>query len=121
MAYMSQERKKELAPKIKEVLKKYKMKGTIGVRDHSTLIVNIKSGVLDLLDNTNDSYSSANVFRIGSQFKDENKKFLTELLEAMMIGNHNRSDIMSDYFDVGWYTDINIGRWDKPYIYEGDK
>jgi hypothetical protein len=33
----------------------------------------------------------------------------------MMVGNHDRSDIQSDYFDVGWYVDINIGRWNKPY------
>jgi hypothetical protein len=36
----------------------------------------------------------------------------------MMVGNHNRSDIMSDYHDVGWYVDINIGQWNKPYILE---
>ncbi len=121
MAYVSQELKKELAPKIKEILKKFKMKGSISVRHHSTLVVTIKSGVLDLLDDTNDSYSSVNVYHIDSHFKNENKKFLSELLEAMMIGNHNRSDIMSDYFDVGWYTDIEIGKWDKPYIFEGSK
>ena len=34
---------------------------------------------------------------------------------AMMIGNHNESDSQTDYFNVGWYIDIGIGRWDKPY------
>jgi len=33
----------------------------------------------------------------------------------MMIGNHNNTDLMSDYFDVGWYISINVGKWDKPY------
>jgi len=23
---------------------------------------------------------------------------------------------MTDYFDVGWYISVNLGRWDKPYI-----
>jgi hypothetical protein len=33
----------------------------------------------------------------------------------MMVGNHDKSDVMTDYFNVGWYIDINIGKWDKPY------
>ena len=49
MAYISQEKKKELAPAIKAVLKKYGMKGTIGINHHSSLVVNLKEGVLDLL------------------------------------------------------------------------
>jgi len=23
---------------------------------------------------------------------------------------------MTDYFDVGWYISVNLGKWDKPYI-----
>jgi hypothetical protein len=33
----------------------------------------------------------------------------------MDIGNHDRSDIQTDYFDVGWYKSVNIGTWNKPY------
>jgi len=44
MSYMSQEKKKQLAPAIKAVLKKYGVKGSIGVRHHSSLVVNIKEG-----------------------------------------------------------------------------
>jgi len=43
-------------------------------------------------------------------------KFLTELKDAMNVGNYDRSDMQSDYFDVGFYIDINVGNWDKPYI-----
>jgi len=45
----------------------------------------------------------------------EAKAFLTEVYEAMMEGNHNNSDIQSDYFDVGWYVNIQVGKWNKPY------
>lgn len=48
MAYMSQEKKRELAPGIKAVLKKYGMQGTISVDNHSSLVVNVKSGDLDV-------------------------------------------------------------------------
>ena len=47
MAYVSQELKKELAVGIKKVLKKYKVKGSIAVRHHSTLVVNLKSGAVN--------------------------------------------------------------------------
>ena len=49
MAYISQQEKKELAPAIKAVLKKYGVKGSIAINHHSSLVVNIKSGVLDFL------------------------------------------------------------------------
>jgi hypothetical protein len=38
------------------------------------------------------------------------------VIDAMNDGNHDNSDIQSDYFDVGWYTHINVGRWNKPYL-----
>ena len=49
MAYVSQEDKKKLAPAIKAVLKKYKMKGTLAIHHHSSLVCNIKSGELDVI------------------------------------------------------------------------
>ena len=42
MAYISQDTKKELAPAIKAVLKKYNMKGTIGIDHHTSLRVRVK-------------------------------------------------------------------------------
>jgi len=115
MAYMTQEHKKELAPKIKAVCKKYDVKATLGVRHYSTLVLNIKSSSIDF-DLGDNSYESVNVYHIDGHYKGKAKDFLNEVHSVMMMGNHNNSDIMTDYFDVGWYTDINIGNWNKPYI-----
>ena len=60
MAYVSQEKKKQLAPKIKEVLKKYGMKGTISVNNHSTLVVTIKEGKLDMIGAKNEAMMASN-------------------------------------------------------------
>ena len=111
MAYMSQEKKKTLAPAIKSVLKEYNMKGSIGVHNHSTLIVNLKEGVIDF-GSKNDS---VNTYWIDSHYTGIAQQFLNELKDAMMDGNHNNSDIMTDYFDVGWYVEINVGKWNKEY------
>lgn len=113
MAYMSQEKKAELAPAIKAVLKKYNMKGSIAVRHHSTLVVNIKSGSIEFeQDNI-----QVNPYWIDSHYEGVAKDFLTELKDSMMVGKYDHSDYMSDYFSVGWCVDINIGSWDKPYQY----
>lgn len=30
---------------------------------------------------------------------------------------HDESNAQIDYFNTAFYIDINIGRWDKPYVY----
>ena len=132
MAFMDQRQKAFLAPAIKAVLKKYGMKGTIGVHNHSTLVVNVSQGPLDIIGNmfeiavkkpdsrysrnpTKPLYMQVNEHWIGENYSGKCKEFLQELKGAMDIGNHDRSDIQTDYFDVGWYKAINIGQWDKPY------
>jgi hypothetical protein len=117
MAYMNQEKKAELAPRIKAVLKKYGMKGTISVNNYSTLVVRLNEGAIDF-DTTN---ANVNVYWIDSNYSGVARDFLTELYRAMngagsSIANHDNSDIQTDYFDVGWYNDIHIGRWNRDYV-----
>tara|TARA_B100000927_G_scaffold291458_1_gene293787 strand:- start:2198 stop:2560 length:363 start_codon:yes stop_codon:yes gene_type:complete len=114
MAYVSQEKKKELAVGIKKVLKKYKMKGTIAVNNHSTLVVNLKSGVIDF--KAQNEHYQVNPYHIENQWTGVAKDFLVELLAAMKGDDwFDKSDIMTDYFHVAWYNDINIGKWNKAY------
>jgi len=134
MAYINQNEKKELAVGIKSVLKKYGVKGTIGVRHHSTLVVNLKSGKLDIIQNwfdtttkngtTNDygdvitkpEYMQVNEYWIDRNYSNTVKDFLNELVDAMKGPNYfNHDDSQSDYFHRSHYTDINVGNWNKPY------
>jgi hypothetical protein len=134
MAYMNQERKAKLAPAIKAVLKKYGIRGTISTDRHS-LSVNIKAGKLDFIQNFNTTcgndyyqvargfipakdYLQINPYHYDKHFSGTAADFFRELIEAMNVGNHDNSDIMTDYFDVGWYTHVNVGRWNKPYVVE---
>jgi len=135
MAYMNQDKKAKLAPNIKSILKRYGVKGTLAVRNHMTLVLNIKSGSLDFIGDYNKTVSEQpGGFRLGSPattsldinpywYRDHfsNKvirKFLDEILAAMNVGNHDNSNAQIDYFDVGWYIDVNVGNWNKPYILE---
>ena len=136
MAYMNQERKQERAPAIKAILKKYNVKGSLAVRNHSTLVLNLKAGSIDFIANSNrvcgenyyqvaqgfkpntSGYSQINPYHFEKHYDGEALSFLKEVHEVMNDGNHDRSDMQSDYFDVGWYSDVNIGQWNKPYILE---
>jgi hypothetical protein len=112
MAYVSQEMKSKLAPTIKAILKKYKMKGSISVRNHSTLAVTLKEGAI----NFGKDYIDVNPYWIHDQYEGKAKKFLTELLDAMKGPEFfDRSDSMTDYFCRSHYQSISIGKWDKPY------
>jgi hypothetical protein len=117
---MSQDRKKELTPAIKAVLKKYNLKGSISVDNYSSLIVTISSGDIDFLKDSGRGHISVNTSWIEDHFTGRANDCLLELKAAMMTGNHDNSDIMTDYFDVGWYIDIKIGKWNKPYNYTGE-
>jgi hypothetical protein len=136
MAYISQEKKAKIAPKVKAICAKYGVKATLAIRTHSTLALNIKSGTIDFIGNSNEvcgndyyqvakgfrantsGYESVNPYHFKSHYSGKALKFIAEVYAAMMEGNHDNSDAMVDYFDVGWYVDINIGKWNKPYILE---
>ena len=116
MAYVSQEKKAQLAPAIRAVLNKYNMKATISVRHHSSLVVTIKSGAIDF--GTNEC--NVNEYWIDQHYTGVARDFLTELLTAMQGPDwFCEDDSMTDYFHRSHYTDISIGRWDQPYVFMG--
>ena len=138
MAYVSKETKAALAPAIRAVLKKYGVKGTIAVRNHSALVVTIREGALDFIGEANQfnreyaertgqrfypvtDYYQANPYKGEDAYSDPTVGAFFKELTAAMRGDiwYDNSDIMTDYFDIAYYLYINIGRWDKPYAYTG--
>jgi len=117
MAYISQQDKKDLAPAIKKVLSKYGMKGSISIRHHSSLVVTLQSGAIQFDHSHGDGYTQVNTYHIESHYEGHAKAFLLELLAAMKGPKYfNNDDAMTDYFSRSHYTDINIGKWNKPYF-----
>ena len=116
MAYVSQNDKKELSVGIKKVLKKYGMKGNIGVKNHMSLYVDVMEGPINFDFSHGEGYSQVNTYWIDDHYKGIAKQFLNELLAEMKGKNYyNNDNAMIDYFDRSHYTDINIGKWNKPY------
>lgn len=130
-AYITQDEKKAIAPKVKEICKKYGVKGSLRIRHHSTLVLTISSGKLDFISNYNkvagafhrgERFTSAteslsiNPYWYEHHFDGDVKQFISEIIPALKgEGWFDKSDIMTDYFHVKHYFDIDVGKWDKPY------
>lgn len=126
MAYMSQEKKKEIVAKLKAELKDFDVKYTVSVINHSTIRMNIKSSSIDFISNYqettdrkdrgSDGHIQTNIYYLHDTFSGEALKFLEKAKAILNDGNFDESDPQTDYFHVGWYSDISIGAWDKPFV-----
>ena len=138
MAYMNQEKKAAIVAAVKPILKKYGVKGTFAVRNHSTICLNVKEGQIDFIENyiqtdidkvvankmSDDQVAyirknktlDVNPYWFQEHFSGKAKAFLTEVFTGMKsAGWYDRSDAQVDYFDTAYYVDVNIGSWKKPY------
>ena len=110
MAYINQEGKAKIAAALKPVLSKYGMKGSLSVRNHSTIALTLKSGPIDFQG------KGVNVYWIDRHHEGVARDFLNEALEAMRSADwFDKSDISEDYHHTAYYISINVGRYDKPY------
>jgi len=135
MAYISQEQKKEKLKKLKPLFKKYKVRATVSIRNYSTLSLNIWESPYDFMgqhfeykkknpglfsnltkENYEEIYLGARSIDF-KEFQGNAKKFLIEANAVLQESNYDKSDSMTDYFDIGFYVKINIGNSEKPYIF----
>ena len=130
MAYVSKEQKAKIADALKTAFgtdtKKRGFKYSLAIDNYSTIVCTISEGTVDFFGgiNRDDEYSyhddrghiQVNQYYIEKNFFGKVAEILAKINECLNIDNYNNSDAISDYFDVGWYSAINIGRWNKPYI-----
>jgi hypothetical protein len=120
MAYMSQEHKAEIAKLLKEVVPK-DWKYSLKVHHHSTLICTVWSAPVDVLGLVepplrSETHYNVNTYWYKDHIKDEAlREQVGKIIDAMNQGNWDRSDHMTDYFDVGHYIDLTFGNWEKPF------
>ena len=133
---MSQEKKKSIAADLKLALKNSGIKYTLAVRHYSTIVMTIQSGPVDFIQNYIDTVSKnphwtmyhntqtprvnpkaldINSYWYQDHFTGKSLDLLKTMYQCLNRGNHDRSDMQSDYFDVGWYVTVNIGTYKKPY------
>jgi len=112
MAYVSQEKKAKIAAALKLVVPKT-WKYSLAVRNHSTIVMTIKAAPADL--DHGKGHAQLNHYYLQDWLQGDDLKVMRDILDALNTDNHDNSDIQTDYFDVGHYISINIGRWNKPF------
>jgi hypothetical protein len=112
MAWMNQEKKAAISAELKKVMPK-SWKYSLSVRNHSTLVLTIRSAPIDLTKGQPNI--NVNHYWLDKQFSGDLLVQFVKIRNAMNTGNWDHSDAMTDYFDVGHYVDIKVGDWDKPF------
>ena len=125
MAFVDQAKKSRIAAQRKKVIPQG-WKYSLAVRNHSTIVCTIASAPFELIKACKGSeyfnpetatHCSINPYHNAAQVEDECvADVLCLVLDALNTDNHNRSDSQTDYFDVGHYVDLQIGRWNKPFV-----
>jgi hypothetical protein len=134
MAYMSQEKKAKISALLKPILTKYGVKGTLSVRNHSTIVLNVKAGKIDFVEDfiktdikrlnemqietiRKQKHLDVNPYWFQEHFTGKSKSFLTEAFAALKGADwYDETDARIDYFNTAYYVDVNIGKWNKPYV-----
>lgn len=123
MAYVNQAKKQKIAAALKLVVPAG-WKYSLAVRNHSTIVMTVAAAPFDLLAAFNPAYGcdkpptyvSVNPYHISTHVWDECvAEVLQKIVDALNTDNHDNSDLMTDYFDVGHYVTLQLGRWDKPF------
>lgn len=125
MAYVNQEKKAKIAAALKPVVPAG-WKYSLAVQNGSTIVMTIRQAPVDLIGalypdtplDQRPSYSSVNHYHIGNAFPNnpELAEVFKKIVGALNVDNYDNSDIQTDYFDVGHYVSLNVGRWDSPFI-----
>lgn len=137
MAYVSKEMKAKAAPIIKAICKKYGVKASLAVRHHSTLVLNIKSAKIDFIASANRmraeeaargrpvygeivDHIQVNEYYTDTSYDGKAREFFAEVIPALYGPDYfNDDDSQTDYFHRSHYIDINVGQWNKPFVFEG--
>jgi len=120
MAYMDQNKKKEIAAALKLVVPK-DWKYSLRVHDNSSITLTIKSAPIDLLGEHKNlapgvkGHVELNEYTLNRAYEGDLLKTMVSISNALNTGNHNNSDSQTDYFDVGFYSHLQLGKWDKPF------
>lgn len=120
MAYMDQDKKKEIAAELKLVVPK-DWKYSLSVHNHSSITMTIKSAPVDLIGLCKNKHGSVkghiqlNEHFLSNSYEGDVLSTLEKIVKALNTGNFDKSDSQSDYFHVGFYSHLHLGKWDKPF------
>ena len=133
MAYISTEEVKAIRQELKKEFPNIKFSVT---KESGGLSVNVSIMKSEEIDFTQSEahpdsqlHYPVNHYYISEHYKNEPKKAETfnkvvEIIKkapAIVSGEEwfDESDVMTDYFNCAYYFSVNVGKWNKPYQFEG--
>ena len=134
MAYIKTEEVSAIRNELKKRFGHTGLKFGVKKQHHSSVHVTIKAGPIDFSDiyrdhyGSGDHYAQVHVYHLSNY--GQHQPFFEEVLKiiktapALAEGGRewfDKSDIMTDYFHTAFYINLNVGEYDKPYVYNGKK
>ncbi len=119
MAYMSTDHVKQIRNNLKAKFPNIKF--SVSNSDHLGVDVHIMASPENFNDVLADStgfirgHVQLNHYWIDDHYP-EHAELFKDILKVINEGNWDKSDLQSDYHDVGFYVHFAIGKWDKPYV-----
>lgn len=130
MAYIKKEEISAIRNELKKRFGHTGLKFGVKNRHHSSVHVTIKAGPIDFSDiyRDGDEYAQVNIYHLQNYgqhtpFFEELEKII-KTAPALAEGGRewfDKSDMMTDYFHTAFYIDLDVGSYDKPYVYNGKK
>lgn len=117
MAYMNKELKAALVVEVKKVLPK-NWKASFSIKNYSTIVMTISKADFDISifgeEAAKYGYDSFS-HRLKNTSDERVNEILAKVYAALNGKNYDKSDVMTDYFETGYYVRINIGTYEKNY------
>jgi hypothetical protein len=107
MAYISIEKTKDIREQLKREFPDVKF--SIRNKDYTCIEVDIMAAPFRISEK---DYEQINTYYPEWYLCPDIIEKITNICNK---GNHDNSDYMTDYFDVGWYFHLSQGKWDKPF------
>lgn len=133
MAFMDQIKKAKIAAALKKVMPN-DWKYSLAVRHHSRIVLTIKQAPVDLIGIINaknkayaekwgedfrecSDYVQLSPYHLERNYEGDVLKVLEAAKAALYSADYyDHSDAQTDYFNCAYYVDMNIGKWDKPFV-----
>lgn len=120
MGYYSKNRKDKVYPQIRQVFKKYGVKGTIAVdKDTTSLVISLKSAPTTFDFKIKEKGTDCNLIHYGIFYDGITKMFLHDIVHAIIENEENHDGSLSpiNIRDITLYATVKLGYWNKPFIY----
>ena len=119
MAYINAEEIKVIRNELKAAFPaKEGWKLSVRGADYSSIYVAVINAPYQMVadgEHTTDFMHAHNIDHCDKFVDDRASKDLHKMFKIINRENYDNSDIMTDYFDVGYYCHLSVGKWDKPF------